>query len=70
MTSQPAEHPLEPTGKPRRRGPFRVGDRVQLTGPKKRMHTITLEAGKQFHTAKGALEHDALIGRDEGIIVT
>lgn len=68
MTS--LEHPLEPTGSRGRRGPFRVGDRVQLTDPKKRMHTITLEAGKQFHTAKGALEHDALIGRDEGIIVT
>ena len=61
---------FEPTGSRGRRGPFRVGDRVQLTDPKKRMHTITLEAGKQFHTAKGALEHDDLIGRDEGIVVT
>ena len=61
---------FEPTGSRGRRGPFRVGDRVQLTDPKKRMHTITLEVGKQFHTAKGALEHDDLIGRDEGIVVT
>ena len=28
-------------------GPFRVGDRVQLTGPKGRLHTITLEPGKR-----------------------
>jgi tRNA (adenine57-N1/adenine58-N1)-methyltransferase len=43
---------------------------VQLTDPKKRLHTITLEPGKAFHTNKGAIEHDALIGRPEGVIVT
>jgi tRNA (adenine57-N1/adenine58-N1)-methyltransferase len=43
---------------------------VQLTDPKGRMHTITLEAGKQFHTHKGILEHDALIGGPEGVVVT
>ena len=53
-----------------RRGPLRAGDRVQLTDPKGRLHTITLIAGKQFHTAKGALAHDDLIGRPEGIVVT
>ena len=37
-----------------RSGPFRSGDRVQLTGPKGRMHTITLEPGKLFHSHKGA----------------
>jgi tRNA (adenine57-N1/adenine58-N1)-methyltransferase len=59
-----------PTGAEHRRGPLRVGDRVQLTDPKKRMHTITLEEGKQFHTSKGAVEHDALIGQPEGVVVT
>src|SRR6476646_8208573 len=34
------------------------------------MHTITLEPGKQFHTHKGILEHDALIGGPEGVVVT
>jgi tRNA (adenine57-N1/adenine58-N1)-methyltransferase len=43
---------------------------VQLTDPKGRMHTITLEAGRQFHTHKGILEHDALIGAPEGVVVT
>ena len=43
-------------------GPFRAGERVQLTDPKGRLHTVTLEAGKQFHTHRGAIEHDALIG--------
>jgi len=51
------------------RGPFRAGDRVQLTGPRNRLHTITLEAGRQFHTHRGTLEHDAVIGRPEGSVV-
>jgi tRNA (adenine57-N1/adenine58-N1)-methyltransferase len=33
------------------------------------MHTITLQAGKQFHTHKGILEHDSLIGGPEGVVV-
>ena len=34
------------------------------------MHTLTLEAGKEFHTHRGAIAHDELIGRTEGIVVT
>jgi len=55
---------------PARRGPFAVGDRVQLTDPKNRMHTIVLEPGKSFHTHRGVLEHDALIGLPDGSVVT
>lgn len=54
----------------RRTGPFEVGDQVQLTDPKGRHHTITLEAGRDFHTHKGSFEHDALIGQPEGSLVT
>ena len=43
---------------------------MQLTDPKGRMHTITLEPGRQFHTHKGILEHDTLIGGPEGVVVT
>lgn len=50
-------------------GPFRVGDRVQLTGPKSRMHTITLEPGATFHSHKGLLSHDDLIGKPDGSVV-
>lgn len=49
---------------------FTVGERVQLTDPKGRQHTVTLEPGKQFHTHRGAIEHDALIGQPEGSVVT
>ena len=59
----------EPTGATHRRGPLRVGDRVQLTDPKGRLHTVTLAEGKEFHTHKGAIAHDELIGSDEGIVV-
>jgi tRNA (adenine57-N1/adenine58-N1)-methyltransferase len=53
-----------------RSGPFRAGDRVQLTDPKGRMHTVVLTPGKAFHTHRGALEHDALIGLPDGSVVT
>ncbi|MDG4770879.1 tRNA (adenine-N1)-methyltransferase [Solwaraspora sp. WMMD792] len=53
-----------------RRGPFQPGDRVQLTDPKGRMHTVTLAAGRSFHTHRGALAHDELIGLPEGSVVT
>jgi tRNA (adenine57-N1/adenine58-N1)-methyltransferase catalytic subunit len=59
-----------PTGAAHRRGTFTKGDRVQLTDPKGRKHTVLLEPGKQFHTHRGALEHDHLIGQPEGVVVT
>jgi tRNA (adenine57-N1/adenine58-N1)-methyltransferase catalytic subunit len=62
--------PEGPAGAAHRRGPLAVADRVQLTDPKGRMHTITLEAGKEFHTHKGSIAHDALIGSPEGSVVT
>ncbi|MGX5695054.1 tRNA (adenine-N1)-methyltransferase [Agromyces soli] len=52
-----------------RSGPFRIGDRVQLTGPKGRLHTITLEPGKVFHSHKGGIAHDAIIGLPDGSVV-
>lgn len=50
-------------------GPFAAGDRVQLTDPKRRLYTITLQRGGQFHTHRGILDHDLLIGEPEGIVV-
>jgi len=52
------------------RGPFAAGDQVQLTDPKGRMHQIVLAAGGTFHTHRGALAHDDLIGQPEGSVVT
>ena len=52
-----------------RRGPFVAGDLVQLTDPKGRLHTVVMEPGGRFHTHKGALLHDDLIGVNEGSVV-
>jgi tRNA (adenine57-N1/adenine58-N1)-methyltransferase len=54
----------------RRHGPFVAGDLVQLTDNKGRMHTIELTPGKDFHTHRGVIAHDALIGQPEGSVVT
>lgn len=50
-------------------GAFVEGDRVQLTDPKGRLHTVVLQPGKQFHTHRGAIAHDDLIGAPEGSVV-
>ena len=52
-----------------RTGPFQVGDRVQLTDAKGRKYTVVLEPGKEFHTHRGGVLHDDLIGADEGTVV-
>ncbi|GAA1870614.1 tRNA (adenine-N1)-methyltransferase [Myceligenerans crystallogenes] len=62
-------HPTA-TGAELRRGPFREGDKVQLTDPKGRMHTITLKPGATFHTHKGYFKHEDLLGKPEGWVVT
>lgn len=50
-------------------GPFREGDRVQLTGPKNRLHTITIDAEGELHTHHGVLLHRDLIGLPDGSVV-
>ena len=54
----------------RQSGPFLVGDRVQLTGPKGRLNTVTLEAGGSFHTHRGILGHDLVIGQPDASVIT
>jgi len=49
--------------------PLAAGDLVQLTDPKGRKHLVTLVAGKDFHTHRGYISHDALIGGPEGRVV-
>ncbi len=50
-------------------GPFVVGERVQLTDAKGRHYTIELTPGAEFHTHRGAIAHDDVIGLDEGSVI-
>jgi tRNA (adenine57-N1/adenine58-N1)-methyltransferase len=52
------------------RGPLREGEWVRLTDQKGRRHNFELVAGKRFFSNKGHLDHDELIGREEGFTVT
>src|SRR6266852_9100530 len=52
-----------------RRGPFAPGDQVQLTDPKGRKHLGLLGEGRTFHTHRGSLAHDDLIGSPDGSVV-
>jgi tRNA (adenine57-N1/adenine58-N1)-methyltransferase catalytic subunit len=48
---------------------FRAGDKVQLTGPKGRMNSITLVAGARFGSHKGDIHHDDIIGKPSGSVI-
>lgn len=50
-------------------GPLRVGDRCQLVDPKGKNNTITLQKGEEFHSHRGILAHNELIGREDGSVV-
>lgn len=47
-------------------GPFKEGDRVQLTDSKGKMYSFYLSKGGQWHSHKGWINHDSLIGVSEG----
>lgn len=48
---------------------FNVGDRVQLTDAKGKMHTITLQLNQEWHTHNGWLVHNEVIGLPQGSVV-
>ncbi|MGV0718232.1 tRNA (adenine-N1)-methyltransferase [Mycolicibacterium sp. XJ662] len=52
-----------------RTGPFAVGDRVQLTDAKGRRYTMLLTPGGEFHTHRGIISLDTVIGLPEGSVV-
>jgi tRNA (adenine57-N1/adenine58-N1)-methyltransferase len=51
-------------------GYFSEGDRIQLTDPKGKMYTFTITVGKEWHTHKGWIVHNDLIGLPEGSVVS
>ena len=48
---------------------FNYGDRVQLSDAKGKLHTITLKVGGEWHTHKGWLIHDEIVGLPQGSVV-
>ena len=50
-------------------GPFQYGDRVQLTDAKRRHFTLYLKEGNKFHSHHGIVEHDDIVGMEEGSVV-
>lgn len=51
-------------------GPLGYGDRVQLTGPKGRLNTVTLVPGGEFHSHRGMILHADLVGLPDASVVT
>ncbi|MDO5025803.1 MAG: tRNA (adenine-N1)-methyltransferase [Trueperella sp.] len=60
---------LHPLGAQRRRGPFRPGERVQLTDAKNRKYTITLTTDGYFHSTRLRIAHREIIGKPEGTVL-
>jgi tRNA (adenine57-N1/adenine58-N1)-methyltransferase catalytic subunit len=52
-----------------RHGPLMAGEPVQLTDPKGRSHIVVLRPGASFHTHRGTLSHDDIIGGPDGNVV-
>lgn len=51
-------------------GYFAAGNRIQLTDPKGKLYSFTITPGKEWHTHKGWIVHDELIGLPEGSVVS
>lgn len=60
---------MPPGGQARRRGVFRIGEWVQLTDEKGRMHTELLQEKGYFQCHQGSFHHEAVIGKPEGSII-
>jgi tRNA (adenine57-N1/adenine58-N1)-methyltransferase len=65
--SNPSENVVPAVRTP---GYFSAGDRIQLTDPKGKLYSFTITPGKEWHTHKGWIVHDELIGLPEGSVVS
>ena len=50
--------------------PFQAGERVLLVDDKDRRYLIRLTLGADFQTHAGVIDHDAVIGQEEGSMIT
>ena len=49
--------------------PIVAGERVMIVDSKERRYLVRMTEGAQFHTHAGIVNHDDVIGGDEGIYV-
>ena len=49
---------------------FQWGDRVQLTDMKGKVHTITLQENQEWHTHRGWIKHNDVVGLPQGSVLT
>ena len=50
--------------------PFEAGDKVLLIDSRGRRYLITLQGGGSFHFHRGIVEHNSIIGQEEGFFLT
>lgn len=70
MSENGVEPGLEADWSGIRSGPLVAGERVSLFDQKGRRHSIKLTPGSTFHTTRGGINHDELIGGPDGVVVT
>lgn len=67
-------HPPAPRNrvgiKPRARGPLVPGELVQMIDAKNNKYTVSLAQDAIFHSHRGQILHNDMIGRPEGIVIT
>lgn len=56
-------------GQAGRRGPFRYGERIQVTDVKGAKHTFTLDPHGYFQSRRGSFHHRDVVGREEGTVL-
>lgn len=49
---------------------FEPGDKVLLIDSRGRRYLVTLESGGAFHFHRGIVEHESIIGQEEGFLLT
>ncbi len=58
---------MTPTAEPEPPAPMAEGETIVLVDSKQRRYLVALEAGGEFHSHAGILDHDQMIGRPEGL---
>ena len=61
--------PQEVLGQAGRRGPFRYGERIQVTDTKGRKNTFLLDPHGYFQSVRGSFHHRDVVGMDEGSVI-